>query len=83
MDEKFKKAAEDVKKLSDVSDENLLYLYGLYKQVTCGNCNISRPGFFDPKGQAKYDAWNSRKDLEKEKAQKKYISKVESLLSKK
>jgi diazepam-binding inhibitor (GABA receptor modulating acyl-CoA-binding protein) len=82
MDEKFKKAAEDVKKLSDVSDENLLYLYGLYKQVTCGNCNISRPGFFDPKGQAKYDAWNSRKDLEKEKAQKKYISKVESLVKK-
>jgi diazepam-binding inhibitor (GABA receptor modulating acyl-CoA-binding protein) len=54
----------------------------LYKQSTCGDCNISRPGFFDPKGQAKYDAWNSRKGLEKEKAQKKYISKVENLLSK-
>lgn len=82
MEEKFKKASEEVKKLSDVSDENLLYLYGLYKQVTCGDCNISRPGFFDPKGQAKFDAWNSRKGLEKEKAQKKYISKVENLLKK-
>jgi len=82
MDEKFKKAAEEVKNLSNVSDENLLYLYGLYKQVTCGDCNISRPGFFDPKGQAKYDAWFSRKGLEKEKAQKKYISKVDSLSKK-
>ena len=82
MEEKFKKASEEVKKLSDVSDENLLYLYGLYKQVTCGDCNISRPSFFDPKGQAKYDAWFSRKGLEKEKAQKKYISKVDSLFKK-
>jgi diazepam-binding inhibitor (GABA receptor modulating acyl-CoA-binding protein) len=83
MDEKFKKAAEDIKKISEISDENLLYLYGLYKQITCGDCNITRPSFFDPKGQAKYDAWNSRRGLEKEKAQKKYISKVENLLSKK
>jgi diazepam-binding inhibitor (GABA receptor modulating acyl-CoA-binding protein) len=83
MEEKFKKAAEDIKKISEMSDENLLYLYGLYKQATCGDCNITRPSFFDPKGQAKYDAWDSRKGLEKEKAQKKYISKVENLLNKK
>ena len=83
MDDNFKKAAEDIKKISEISDENLLDIYGLYKQVTCGDCNISRPGFFDPKGQSKYDAWNGRKGLEKEKAQKKYISKVENLLRKK
>ena len=83
MDEKFKKAAEDIKKITEISDDNLLYLYGLYKQVTCGDCNITRPNFFDPKGQAKYDAWDGRKGLEKEKAQKKYINKVEHLLGKK
>ena len=83
MDEKFKKAAEDIKKISEMSDDNLLYLYGLYKQATSGDCNITKPSYFDPKGQAKYDAWNSRKGLEKEKAQKKYISKVENLLNKK
>ena len=83
LDEKFTKAAEDVKKLSELDNDNLLYLYGLYKQVTCGDCNVSKPGFLDLKGQAKWNAWESRKGLEKDKAQKKYIEKVERLLSKK
>lgn len=82
LDEKFTKAAEDVKKLSQLDNDNLLYLYGLYKQVTCGDCNVSKPGFLDLKGQAKWNAWESRKGLEKTKAQKKYIEKVERLLSK-
>ena len=82
LEEKFNKAAEDVKKLNELDNDNLLYLYGLYKQITCGDCNVSKPGFFDLKGQAKWAAWESRKGLEKEKAQKKYIDKVERLLSK-
>ena len=83
LDEKFTKAAEDVKKLSELDNDNLLYLYGLYKQVTCGNCNVSKPGLLDLKGQAKWNAWERRKGLEKDKDQKKYIEKVERLLSKK
>ena len=82
MDEKFNQAAEDIKKLNELDNDNLLYLYGLYKQVTCGDCNVSKPGLLDFKGQAKWSAWESRKSLDKEKAQKKYIEKVERLLSK-
>ena len=82
LDEKFTKAAEDVKKLKELDNDNLLYLYGLYKQVTCGDCNVSKPGYLDFKGQAKWTAWDGRKGLEKDKAQKKYIVKVEKLLSK-
>ena len=82
MDEKFNQAEEDIKKLNELDNDNLLYLYGLYKQVTCGDCNVSKPGFLDFKGQAKWTAWESRKGLDKEKAKKKYIDKVERLLSK-
>lgn len=36
----FEKAAEDVKNLkSTPSDNDLLELYGLYKQATVGDCN--------------------------------------------
>lgn len=81
LEEKFNKAAEDVKKVNTLDDENLLYLYGLYKQVTCGDCNMKKPGFFDIKGKAKWTAWESRKGLKKEEAQKLYIKKVKNLLS--
>lgn len=81
LEEKFNKAVKDVNTLTDLNNDNLLYLYGLYKQVTCGDCNVSKPSFFDFKGQAKWTAWESRKGLKKEKAQKKYIDKVVSLLN--
>jgi diazepam-binding inhibitor (GABA receptor modulating acyl-CoA-binding protein) len=81
IEKKFNKATKDIKGLNDLDNDNLLYLYGLYKQVTCGDCNVSKPGFFDFKGQAKWKAWESRKGLKKELAQQKYIDKVESLLS--
>ena len=38
-----------------------LELYGLYKQGTEGDVSTSRPGMFDLKGKAKWDAWNSNK----------------------
>jgi hypothetical protein len=41
-----------VEKLNELDNDNLLYLYGLYKQITCGDCNVSKPSFFDLKGQA-------------------------------
>jgi diazepam-binding inhibitor (GABA receptor modulating acyl-CoA-binding protein) len=83
MDEKFKKASDDIKKIKELDNDNLLYLYGLYKQVTCGNCNVQKPSFIDIKGCAKWNAWEDRKDISKEKAQKKYIERVEKILSKK
>ncbi|XP_077431413.1 peroxisomal carnitine O-octanoyltransferase-like isoform X4 [Vanacampus margaritifer] len=58
----FEKAAEDVKNLKTrPSDQELLDLYGLYKQANVGDIDTDRPGLFDMKGKAKWDAWNSRK----------------------
>ena len=79
----FLKAAEDVRKLTErPSNEELLDLYGYFKQATVGDCNTDRPGIFDLKGRAKWDNWNSRKGMSKEDAEKAYIELANKLMSK-
>ncbi|KAL0047825.1 hypothetical protein WJX82_000856 [Trebouxia sp. C0006] len=70
----FEKAAEEAKSLPDkTSNDDKLILYGLYKQATVGDCNTSKPGMFDPKGKAKWEAWNKQKGKEQSTAQEEYI----------
>jgi diazepam-binding inhibitor (GABA receptor modulating acyl-CoA-binding protein) len=78
--EEFNKAVDDIKKASDLDNDSLLSLYGYYKQVTIGDCNIDKPGFFDPKGRAKWDAWTENKGMDKETAMKRYVRKVNKAL---
>ena len=83
MSAEFTKAADDIKKLTErPSNEELLDLYGFFKQATVGDVNTDRPGMFDLKGKAKWDNWNSRKGLTKEEAEQKYIELAKSLLAK-
>ena len=78
----FLKAAEDVRKLTErPSNEELLDLYGYFKQATVGDCNTDRPGIFDLKGRAKWDNWNSRKGMSKKDAEKAYIELANKLMS--
>uniref|UniRef100_UPI00398F4328 acyl-CoA-binding protein n=1 Tax=Pristiophorus japonicus TaxID=55135 RepID=UPI00398F4328 len=79
----FEKAAQEVKNLkSQPSDEDMLCIYGLYKQAVVGDVNTDRPGMLDLKGKAKWDAWNGRKGTSKEEAMKMYVSKVQELKEK-
>lgn len=39
---------------ADLSDDNKLKLYGLYKQGTSGPCTAAKPSFLDFKGRAKW-----------------------------
>ncbi|CAD6234742.1 GSCOCG00002079001-RA-CDS [Cotesia congregata] len=81
VQEEFEKAAQEVKELaSEPSNEDKLILYGLFKQATIGNCNIDKPGYFNLKDKAKWDAWNAKKGTSKEDAQKDYIKKVAQLI---
>ena len=80
LNEKFTAAQERVKTLATrPSNEDLLALYALYKQGTTGDVQGSRPGMFDLKGRAKFDAWTSRKGLSTEQAQQAYVDLVERL----
>jgi diazepam-binding inhibitor (GABA receptor modulator, acyl-CoA-binding protein) len=82
LSKQFKDAAARVEKLTTrPSNDQLLDLYGLYKQATDGDVAGSRPGMLDLKGRAKYDAWAKRKGTSKDEAMKKYVALVGKLVA--
>eukprot|EP00980_Cylindrotheca_fusiformis_P002020 scaffold444_cov109-Cylindrotheca_fusiformis.AAC.17 len=80
LEESFDAAAEKARGIQNVSNDNKLKLYGLFKQATQGPIgDRPRPGFFSPTERAKYDAWALLGDKEKEQAMEEYVTLVESL----
>ncbi|KAK3815576.1 MAG: acyl-CoA-binding protein [Linnemannia elongata] len=76
----FETAAAKIKELTvSPSNDNLLKLYALFKQATVGDNDTPRPGAFDFKGKAKWDAWTEKKGVSKEDAEKQYITLVGEL----
>ncbi len=76
----FETAAQEAQRLPKKPDNNtLLQLYGLFKQATLGDAQGKRPGFMDPVGQAKFDAWKRSQGMSKEKAMQAYIDLVNKL----
>ncbi|KAF4103131.1 acyl-CoA-binding domain-containing protein 7 isoform X2 [Onychostoma macrolepis] len=79
----FEQHAENVKKVKTrPTDQELLDLYGLYKQAIVGDINTDKPGITDLKGKAKWDAWNSRKGMSNEDAMNAYISLAKKAIEK-
>ncbi|KAF1875154.1 hypothetical protein Lal_00007770 [Lupinus albus] len=79
--EEFELYALKAKSLPDTTtNENLLIIYGLYKQATVGPINTSRPGMFNQRDRAKWDAWKAVEGKSKEEAMNDYITKVKQLL---
>jgi diazepam-binding inhibitor (GABA receptor modulator, acyl-CoA-binding protein) len=82
LDERFEQAQERVKQLKERPDNfTLLELYALFKQGTVGDAEDKRPGAFDFKGRAKWDAWASKKGTPREDAKQLYIDLVNQLVS--
>jgi len=76
----FEDAAAKSRSLPNQSNENLLKIYGLYKQATEGDVNIEKPtNFFDIAGIAKFNAWEELKGLTKETAMQKYVDLITEL----
>lgn len=67
---------------SKPSNEELLKLYGLYKQATEGDNETERPGGFDFKAAAKYNSWLALKGKSKTEATDQYLELVEDLSKK-
>ena len=79
----FETAAQKVKNLkSSPADDELLSLYGLYKQSVVGDCGTDRPGMMYIKEKAKWDAWNGRKGLSKSDAEAEYVVIAEKMVAK-
>ncbi|XP_036073415.1 acyl-CoA-binding domain-containing protein 5A [Oryzias melastigma] len=82
---RFEAAVKVIKSLApdgpfQPSNDMMLKFYSYYKQATLGPCNIPRPGFWDAVGKAKWDAWNSLGDMEKEEAMSAYVDEMKLIL---
>nr|GLL44361.1 acyl-CoA-binding protein-like isoform X1 [Ipomoea trifida] len=80
LKEEFEEYAEKAKQLPEnTSNDDKLILYGLFKQATVGNVNTSRPGMFNMRDRAKWDAWKAVEAKSQEEAMNDYITKVKQL----
>jgi diazepam-binding inhibitor (GABA receptor modulator, acyl-CoA-binding protein) len=80
LQQEFDQAVTRSKELTKrPSNEELLLLYGLFKQATEGDVTGDRPGGFDFKAIAKYDAWAELKGKSADDAKKQYIALVTKL----
>lgn len=78
----FESAVAAVPGLSrDPGNDVKLRLYALYKQATDGDVTGKRPGFTNPVGRAKYDAWAGVSGTSREEAEAAYVAEVNSLLA--
>ena len=80
LDTSFKAAAAEAQTLAKRPDnDTMLQLYALYKQATVGDNAGKRPGFTDPVGRAKFDAWAKMKGVNSDAAKQQYIDLVDRL----
>lgn len=83
LKEQFEQAQKDIQALTERPDnDSLLELYSYFKQATEGDVSGARPGPFDFKARAKYDAWADRKGMSNDSAMRGYIKLVNHLKSK-
>lgn len=80
LEERFEAAQTRVNGLRNTpSQDDLLALYGLFKQAKVGDVEGKRPGMLDLKGRAKHDAWSSRRGMSREEAMSAYVALVDRL----
>ena len=75
----FRIALEQVKSFTTLTPDNLLRLYGYYKQATEGDVTGKRPGMLDLKGRAKFDAWSKCAGMKADAAMISYVALVAEL----
>ena len=76
----FQAAVDKTKNFSKRPDnQELLEMYALFKQATDGDISGDRPGGFDFKAIAKFDAWQEQKGKSKEQAMTDYVTLVNRL----
>lgn len=79
-EDEFHAAAAYVNTLvSDPGNETKLRLYALYKQATDGDAQGKRPGFTNPVGRAKHDAWAKVEGMSTADARDEYVAVIDGL----
>jgi len=81
LNDLFEEKADYVtKNVGDFSNEDLLDLYGFFKQAKFGDNDTNCPVFWKYAAKRKWEAWKSRTGLSSDAAKKRYIEKVEKLI---
>ncbi|HET7397684.1 MAG TPA: acyl-CoA-binding protein [Intrasporangium sp.] len=65
----------------DPGNDVKLRLYALYKQATQGDVAGKRPGFTNPVGRAKHDAWAALAGMSRAEAEATYVAEARRLTS--
>jgi diazepam-binding inhibitor (GABA receptor modulating acyl-CoA-binding protein) len=79
-DADFEAAVAAVQGMSqDPGNDTKLRLYALYKQATEGDVSGKRPGFTNPVGRAKHDAWAAVQGMDEGAARAEYVEVVRGL----
>ena len=80
LESDFQQAADKTKAFTKrPSNQELLDLYSLFKQASDGDVTGERPGGFDFKAIAKFDAWEAQKGKSKTQAMEEYVALVNKL----
>lgn len=77
----FEKAQKDIFTAKYVSDEDKLFLYGLYKQATVGDNTGPQPSILNFRAYKKWESWYERKGLNPEYAKRMYVNRVNEILN--
>jgi len=79
----FEEAAASVKAFTKrPTDEEMLEIYGLYKQATVGDNTTAQPWAVQMEARAKWEAWEKNKGTDKATAESKYIALAAALKAK-
>ncbi|KAL4106001.1 hypothetical protein PRIC1_004056 [Phytophthora ramorum] len=63
-----------------LSDGQKLQLYGLFKQSTAGDCQVTAPSAFRPVERAKWTSWQQLRGTQRNEAKHQYVALVQTLL---
>ena len=82
LEKEFIHSTEIIKTLTKrPTNDELLKLYGLFKQATEGNNNTPQPLIINIKDRAKWNAWYTQKGKTRRTVQKEYSDFVQNLLA--
>ena len=56
-----------------MTNDDLLVIYGLYKQATIGDCNTEKPSFYQLTEKPKWAAWNENIGKSQDQAKHEYV----------
>ena len=79
LQDDFEAAQKTAFTLPNQAPDSLLKMYSLFKQATIGDVAGSRPGGFNFKARAKYDAWAEVKGMTNDDAMTQYVDYVNSI----